>query len=470
MSRPFPPRFVLIFALAPLAALALPGAASAQCEATPTGTQIIASPPHAGVMFGQSVGVSGDTVICGAQNGGPSNSQAFIFVFAGGFWTQQAALTGAAQFGTAVAVQGNTALIGDPDTHTLYVSTRSGTSWSSPQVVTPTTISSGDELGSAIAMGTIGLRNSAIVGAPGYAGQIFGGGAAFIFTFDTQTLNATWGQSGLLIPSDNADGDFFGDAVAISGQTAIGGCRLNNNTNGLRAGAAYIFVGNGFGGGWAQQAKITPSDGLAGDQFGTSVAISGDTVAIGSLRSSGAVGAVYIFTRSGTVWTQHQKLVPNGSTNSTYHFSTSIAMQGDRLVVGAPGAANPGGGGYIALYSRPAGSGIAGIWSLESTYFPPASVNGDNVGAAVALNGTRIVVGSPTDDHSSLTDDGSAYIVEITHPCPPDFDCSGTLAVADIFAFLNAWFAGDPRADFDGINGLQVADIFAFLNAWFAGC
>jgi hypothetical protein len=47
---------------------------------------------------------------------------------------------------------------------------------------------------------------------------------------------------------------------------------------------------------------------------------------------------------------------------------------------------------------------------------------------------------------------------------------SGTLEVADIFAFLNAWFAGDPRADFDGESGLQVADIFAFLNAWFAGC
>jgi hypothetical protein len=54
--------------------------------------------------------------------------------------------------------------------------------------------------------------------------------------------------------------------------------------------------------------------------------------------------------------------------------------------------------------------------------------------------------------------------------CAPDFDCNETLAVADIFAFLNAWFAGSPGANFDGMNGLQVADIFAFLNAWFAGC
>jgi hypothetical protein len=54
--------------------------------------------------------------------------------------------------------------------------------------------------------------------------------------------------------------------------------------------------------------------------------------------------------------------------------------------------------------------------------------------------------------------------------CPADFDCNGSLAVADIFAFLNAWFAGSPAADLDGTPGLQVNDIFAFLNIWFAGC
>jgi hypothetical protein len=66
---------------------------------------------------------------------------------------------------------------------------------------------------------------------------------------------------------------------------------------------------------------------------------------------------------------------------------------------------------------------------------------------------------------------GSVASSEATYTiCPADFDCSGTLAVADIFAFLNAWFAGDPRTDFDGVDGIQVQDIFAFLNAWFGGC
>lgn len=54
--------------------------------------------------------------------------------------------------------------------------------------------------------------------------------------------------------------------------------------------------------------------------------------------------------------------------------------------------------------------------------------------------------------------------------CGADYDGDGTLAVIDIFAFLNAWFAGDCRADFDNTGGLAVQDVFAFLNAWFGGC
>lgn len=54
--------------------------------------------------------------------------------------------------------------------------------------------------------------------------------------------------------------------------------------------------------------------------------------------------------------------------------------------------------------------------------------------------------------------------------CPADFDRAGGVTVADIFSFLNAWFAGDVSADFDGIDGVQVADIFGFLNRWFSGC
>jgi hypothetical protein len=87
---------------------------------------------------------------------------------------------------------------------------------------------------------------------------------------------------------------------------------------------------------------------------------------------------------------------------------------------------------------------------------------------------SRVVV--HYDQAPLCTDRGPIFMADnmtvtlLGAPCAPDFDQNGTLAVADIFAFINAWFAGDVRADFDGSGALGVADIFAFLNAWFAGC
>jgi hypothetical protein len=73
---------------------------------------------------------------------------------------------------------------------------------------------------------------------------------------------------------------------------------------------------------------------------------------------------------------------------------------------------------------------------------------------------------------ADFLDDGTTamFTVDVIAPCRPDYDGVNGLSVADIFAFLNSWFAGETRADFDGVDGLSVADIFAFLNAWFAGC
>ena len=81
-------------------------------------------------------------------------------------------------------------------------------------------------------------------------------------------------------------------------------------------------------------------------------------------------------------------------------------------------------------------------------------------------NNCQIGNGNPGTTYPS-----SAYIFDVSRQvCPPDFNCSGTITVQDIFDFLAAWFAGDPRADFTGVNGVAVQDIFDFLSAWFAGC
>jgi hypothetical protein len=110
------------------------------------------------------------------------------------------------------------------------------------------------------------------------------------------------------------------------------------------------------------------------------------------------------------------------------------------------------------------GSGLAYQWRKNTV----------NIGGATAasLSISPVTAGSAGDYDcvvSTCCNSATSSVAHLT-VCAVDFDCSGTLTVQDIFAYLNAWFMGDPRADFDGNPGLAVQDIFAFLNAWFAGC
>ncbi|MBY0311102.1 MAG: hypothetical protein K2W85_03440 [Phycisphaerales bacterium] len=77
---------------------------------------------------------------------------------------------------------------------------------------------------------------------------------------------------------------------------------------------------------------------------------------------------------------------------------------------------------------------------------------------------------APFSQGTVWVDDLELFQEAAAPACPADFDGMGGVTVQDIFGFLNAWFASDPRADFDGTGGVTVQDIFAFLNAWFAGC
>ena len=97
---------------------------------------------------------------------------------------------------------------------------------------------------------------------------------------------------------------------------------------------------------------------------------------------------------------------------------------------------------------------------LPSNYF-------SSVASSVAINGSRVEVVGWARNSVSNNDEAFLWIGNL---CPADFDNNGAADVPDIFAFLAAWFASDPRADFDGLNGIGVPDIFAFLAAWFAGC
>ena len=143
---------------------------------------------------------------------------------------------------------------------------------------------------------------------------------------------ATWSQQQELTASDGAATTNFGYSVSVSGDTAVIGASGKNSSN---QGAAYVFVRSG--GAWTQQQELTASDGAAGDNFGYSVAVSGDTAVIGAYGKNSNQGAAYVFVRSGGVWSQQQELTASDGA-ACDDFGHSVSVSGDTAVIGAIGS------------------------------------------------------------------------------------------------------------------------------------
>ena len=136
-----------------------------------------------------------------------------------------------------------------------------------------------------------------------------------------------------LTASDGAAGDNFGVGVAISGDTLVVGAFADD----AGAGSAYVYTRTG--GVWTQQAKLTAADGAAGDLFGISVAVSGDTAVVGAYGDDATAlnsGSAYVFLRTGEVWTQQPRLTAADGADED-QFGISVAVSGDTAVVGAYG-------------------------------------------------------------------------------------------------------------------------------------
>lgn len=208
-------------------------------------------------------------------------------------------------------------------------------------------------------------------------------------------------------------GDEFGDAVAISGDYAIVGVNAEDNVNGTDAGAAYIFERTGDRT-WTQIKKLTASDGVEKDRFGYSVAIDGTTVVVGA-RSADVTGtndgAVYIFNKDQgglDSWGLVQKVI--GSENSAKdQFGHSVAISGDTVAVGArlddgDGSAS----GSVYIFERNLGG--ADNWGERVRIKASDAEKGDQFGFAVAIDGNNLLVGARKDDDAG-TDGGSVYFL-----------------------------------------------------------
>lgn len=220
-----------------------------------------------------------------------------------------------------------------------------------------------------------------------------------------------------LLTHDGAAGDYFGRALAVDGNTAVIGASGLLNATSTTPGAVYVFTRSCSGCDWTLQQQLTATDGDNADAFGATVAISGDTIAVGAPLDADIdtyAGSAYVFTRSGSVWTQQQKLTvtPRRSV-----FGIAVAIEGDTLVVGAKHDSTHGlyaGAAYV--YTR-----TNGVWGTpEKLYADDADpvtlkfpLDGREAcfGSHVAISGNTIVVGAPLyGSDTTVKDYGAAYV------------------------------------------------------------
>ena len=188
--------------------------------------------------------------------------------------------------------------------------------------------------------------------------------------------------------------DLFGSSVAIAGDTIVVGAWWDDD-NGEASGSAYVFTRTGTT--WTEQAKLTASDGAAFERFGFSVAIAGDTIVVGAYLDDN-VGSAYVFTRTGTIWTQQAKLL--GSDGAPSNFGISVAIVGDTIVVGAREAS------YV--FTR-----TGTTWIEQAKLAASDGAGSDQFGYSVTIAGNTVVVGAYWDDTDNGNDSGSVYIYDL---------------------------------------------------------
>jgi hypothetical protein len=319
----------------------------------------------AGDNYGAAVAVSGDTAVVGAPetavSGKAATGVAYVFVRSSGVWKLQRKLTagnGAAagdRFGSAVAVSGDTVVIG-----ARYAD-------------------------------TVGIGNT---------------GVAYVFV----RSSGVWNLQQKLTAVDAAFNDDFGWSVAVSGNTVLVGARDRDTGAKADTGAAYVFVRSGAS--WAMQQILSVPEisAIAEDHFGESVAVSGNTALVGvpdaDIVGSPNAGVAYAYTRSGVVWTAAPVLYAVGSFATADRFGESVSLSGNTAVIGASGhdVGTDANAGAAYRFER-----VGGVWGAPGLWYAVDHASSDYFGAAVAVSGSSVAIGSPHHATATVPDAGGVY-------------------------------------------------------------
>ena len=315
------------------------------------------------------------------------------------------------EFGCSVWIDGNSAVVGAPfddltagNAGLTYIFALSGTTWPEQwRMGENSATTSFNYLGYSVSIS----GDTAVMGAPNDDGA--GAASGSIQVFIRSGVN--WAGQAKLTAADAAAGDNFGSKIALDGDTTIIGA-WGDDDNGADSGSVYVFVRSGTT--WTQQSKLIGTGIAAGHQFGsTSIAIDGDTVIVNAHKTTegGAAeaGSAYVFTRTGTFWTQQQELV-SGTPTASDHFGFGVAVSGDTAIVGCPqDDDNAADSGSAYIYTR---SGTT--WTLQQKITAGDPQAGDRFGHSVAIDGDTAVVSANADDDggtSAVSTKGVAFFI-----------------------------------------------------------
>jgi len=252
-------------------------------------------------------------------------------------------------FGASVALSsdGNTALVGacdktvgsNPYQGAAYVFSRLRGSWSQQQKLTAPNGEQEDQFGFSVALSDDG--KTALVAANfKKVGSNDGQGAAYVFA----SASGSWSLQQELTASDGAASDYFGSSVALSsdGTTALIGSLGWNDSQG----AAYVFTS--ASGSWSLHQELTASDGAAGDNFGSSVALvsDGKIALVGAYDHNQGAGAAYVFTSASRSWSQQQELTASQG-YALFGGAVSLSGDGSTALVGSTGWNDSQGAAYV---------------------------------------------------------------------------------------------------------------------------
>lgn len=291
--------------------------------------------------FGSSIAVSGNILLIGASGGdglNPYSGAAYAFVRNDdGSWTQEAKLIAGDgnsndNFGISISLSGNTALIGASRPGVVYVYSRDNNgNWTQQEKLMPNNTQNGEGFGKSISIS----GDTALIGAYSSSGNQPNSGAAYIFNLD---VNGSWKQQAKLIASDGVSNDGFGYSVSLFGETAIIGASSAQG-NRINSGAAYIYTRN-TAESWQELSKLYPIDGESYDDFGADVSLFGNLALVSAPQDE--MGTTYVYSNDvNGNWSLQGKLraYKNKWKN---HFGSSVAISNNTILSGAPGTNDSG--------------------------------------------------------------------------------------------------------------------------------